>query len=98
MNTLKEGDKVPDFSSVDQDGNLVKLSDYSGKKLVVFFIQGLIPRDVRLKLVIFGIIMLNSNQKVTNFWGLAKILKKSKRVLGINIYFHFRFWQMKIMS
>ena len=37
MNTLKEGDKVPDFSSVDQDGNLVKLSDYSGKKLVVFF-------------------------------------------------------------
>lgn len=37
MNTLKEGDKVPDFSSIDQDGNLVKLSDYSGKKLVVFF-------------------------------------------------------------
>ena len=37
MNTLKEGDKVLDFSSVDQDGNLVKLSDYSGKKLVVFF-------------------------------------------------------------
>jgi len=37
MNTLKEGDKVPDFSSADQDGNLVKLSDYFGKKLVVFF-------------------------------------------------------------
>jgi peroxiredoxin Q/BCP len=37
MNTLKEGDKVPDFSSVDQDGNLIKLSNYLGKKLVVFF-------------------------------------------------------------
>lgn len=37
MNTLKEGDKVHDFQSVDQDGNLVKFSDYSGKKLVVFF-------------------------------------------------------------
>ena len=37
MHTLKEGDKVPDFSSVDQEGNLVKLSDYSGKKLIVFF-------------------------------------------------------------
>ncbi|WP_297793217.1 thioredoxin-dependent thiol peroxidase [uncultured Eudoraea sp.] len=37
MNTLKEGDKVRDFHSVDQDGNLVKFSDYSGKKLVVFF-------------------------------------------------------------
>ena len=37
MKTLKVGDKVPDFSSTDQDGNEVKLSDYKGKKLVVFF-------------------------------------------------------------
>jgi len=37
MDTLKEGDKVPDFSSKDQDGNTVNLSDYAGKKLVVFF-------------------------------------------------------------
>nr|WP_299344823.1 thioredoxin-dependent thiol peroxidase [Allomuricauda sp.] len=37
MNTLKVGDKVPDFSSKDQDGNTINLSDYKGKKLVVFF-------------------------------------------------------------
>ena len=37
MNTLKQGDKVPDFSVNDQDGNKVSLSDYKGKKLVVFF-------------------------------------------------------------
>ena len=37
MNTLKQGDKVPAFSVTDQDGNPVQLSDYSGKKLVVFF-------------------------------------------------------------
>lgn len=37
MNTLKVGDKVPEFSANDQDGNLIKLSDYAGKKLVVFF-------------------------------------------------------------
>ncbi len=37
MNMLKEGDKVPEFSSKDQDGNLINLSDYAGKKLVVFF-------------------------------------------------------------
>lgn len=37
MNMLKVGDKVPEFSSKDQDGNLVNLSDYKGKKLVVFF-------------------------------------------------------------
>lgn len=37
MKTLKAGDKVPNFSASDQDGNLVSLSDFKGKKLVVFF-------------------------------------------------------------
>ena len=37
MNMLKIGDKVPDFSAKDQDGNTINLSDYKGKKLVVFF-------------------------------------------------------------
>jgi peroxiredoxin Q/BCP len=37
MKTLKAGDKVPDFTVTDQDGNDIKLSDYRGKKLIVFF-------------------------------------------------------------
>ena len=37
MVTLKKGDKAPDFSGLDQDGNSHKLADYKGKKLVVFF-------------------------------------------------------------
>jgi len=37
MNTLKEGNKVPNFITTDQDGNTISLSDYQGKKLVVFF-------------------------------------------------------------
>ncbi|QCE42732.1 thioredoxin-dependent thiol peroxidase [Psychroserpens sp. NJDZ02] len=37
MNTLKQGDKVPNFTVNDQDGHPVSLSDYKGKKLVVFF-------------------------------------------------------------
>ena len=37
MNTLKQGDKVPNFAVNDQDGNVVSLSDYKGKKLIVFF-------------------------------------------------------------
>lgn len=40
MTTLKKGDKAPNFSAVDQDGNTHKLSDYKGKKLVVFFYPG----------------------------------------------------------
>ena len=37
MNTLKQGDIVPNFTVNDQDGNAVSLSDYKGKKLIVFF-------------------------------------------------------------
>ncbi|MEP2059419.1 thioredoxin-dependent thiol peroxidase [Maribacter litoralis] len=37
MNTLKVGDKVPSFSAKDQDGNTVNLTDFKGKKLIVFF-------------------------------------------------------------
>lgn len=37
MTTLKPGDQAPDFQSKDQDGNPVKLSDFKGKKLVLFF-------------------------------------------------------------
>ncbi|WP_036384589.1 thioredoxin-dependent thiol peroxidase [Muricauda sp. MAR_2010_75] len=37
MDMLKVGDKVPEFSAKDQDGNTINLSDYKGKKLVVFF-------------------------------------------------------------
>ncbi|MGX7668581.1 thioredoxin-dependent thiol peroxidase [Flavobacterium pedocola] len=37
MTTLQKGDKAPNFSAVDQEGLTHKLSDYKGKKLVVFF-------------------------------------------------------------
>lgn len=37
MNTLKVGDAAPSYLGTDQDGNTHQLSDYAGKKLVVFF-------------------------------------------------------------
>lgn len=37
MKTLKVGDKVPNFTAYNQDGETIKLSDYQGKKLIVFF-------------------------------------------------------------
>lgn len=37
MSMLKVGDKVPDFISKDQDGTIIKLSDYAGSKLIIFF-------------------------------------------------------------
>lgn len=35
--TLNIGDQAPDFEVNDQDGNPVKLSDYKGKKVVLYF-------------------------------------------------------------
>lgn len=34
---LKIGDKAPDFSVPDQDGNPVSLKDYKGKKVILYF-------------------------------------------------------------
>jgi peroxiredoxin Q/BCP len=34
---LKEGDKAPNFSAKDQDGNTVNLSDLKGKRVVLWF-------------------------------------------------------------
>lgn len=34
---LKEGDKAPEFSANDQDGDLVRLKDLRGKRVVLWF-------------------------------------------------------------
>jgi peroxiredoxin Q/BCP len=34
---LKEGDKAPDFSSTDQNGKTVSLSDFKGKRVALYF-------------------------------------------------------------
>jgi len=34
---IKIGDKAPDFKGTDQDGKEIKLSDFKGKKLVLYF-------------------------------------------------------------
>lgn len=41
MKILNEGDKAPAFSTKDSQGNTVKLSDYKGQRLVLYFY----PRD-----------------------------------------------------
>ena len=37
MTTLQAGDQAPAFTGTLQDGSTVSLSDYAGKKLIVFF-------------------------------------------------------------
>lgn len=37
MTKLKAGDKAPDFSGINQDGKEIKLNDFAGKKLILYF-------------------------------------------------------------
>ncbi len=37
MTHLKEGDKAPDFTGFNEKGEAISLSDYAGKKLILFF-------------------------------------------------------------
>jgi peroxiredoxin Q/BCP len=37
MGQLKEGSKAPMFEGIDQNGKIVKLTDFAGKKLVLYF-------------------------------------------------------------
>ncbi len=37
MTGLKVGDKAPEFQAEDQNGNKIKLADFKGQKLVLFF-------------------------------------------------------------
>ena len=37
MTTLKAGDKAPDFTGTNQNGETVNLKDFKGKKVVLFF-------------------------------------------------------------
>ena len=34
---MKVGDKAPDYLGTDQDGKEIRLSDYKGKKVVLYF-------------------------------------------------------------
>ena len=34
---LKKGDAAPDFAGLDQDGKKIELSDFKGKKLILYF-------------------------------------------------------------
>jgi thioredoxin-dependent peroxiredoxin len=37
MKELKEGDKAPDFTAKDETGKTISLSDFKGKKIILYF-------------------------------------------------------------
>lgn len=69
---LKEGEKAPDFKSVDQNGKPISLSDYKGKKLVLYFY----PKDDTP-----GCTMQSCNLR-DNY---AALHKKGYSILGVSV-------------
>lgn len=68
---LKEGDKAPDFSLNNQNGEKVALKDFKGKKLVLYFY----PKDLTP----------GCTQESCDFnENLAGVKKKGAEVLGVS--------------
>jgi len=103
MKHLKIGDQAPTFTSVDQDGKKVNLSDYEGKKVVFYFypkdntpgctIESCDLRDNYNYLLKQGYevigVSADSEKKHRNFIKKFKFLL----IIPINWVFVFYFWQ-----
>ena len=69
---LEAGEKAPDFTAKDQDGNKVKLSDFKGKKVVLYFY----PKDDTPGC---------TKQACSLRDGFPKLKKNNIEVLGVSI-------------
>jgi peroxiredoxin Q/BCP len=72
MKKLNVGDNAPDFSGIDQNGNTINLSDYKGKKLVLYFY----PKDNTPGCTAEACSLRD---------GYSRFLKEGYEVLGVSI-------------
>jgi peroxiredoxin Q/BCP len=71
MTHLKEGDQAPQFEGIDQDGNSIRLSDFAGKKVVLYFY----PKDNTPGCTAEACDFRDNN---------AELLKKGIQVIGVS--------------
>ena len=64
---LEVGTKAPDFALPDQNGEIHKLSDYAGKKVILYFTQRITQQAARNRLVVFQIAILSLLKMVRLF-------------------------------
>lgn len=72
MTTLKPGDPAPKFEGTDQSGNVHRLKDYKGKKLIVYFY----PKDNTPACI---------NQACSLRDNYGALLKKGYSLLGVSM-------------
>ena len=91
MKTLKEGDKVPNFTVNDQEGNPVSLTDYKGHKLVVFFY----PKANTPGCTKEACNLRDNYEELKNKGYKLLGVSENRKILKKNTISHFRYWQMK---
>ncbi len=69
---LEVGIKAPDFELPDQNGKIHRLSDYTGKKVILYFYPRIIQRDVRNRHVVFPRDTLSLPKKDAVILGVSK--------------------------
>jgi len=62
------GDVAPDFELLNQDGNPVKLSDFAGKRVILFAYP---KADTPGKPAVLETITPNLKAQILSFWALA---------------------------
>lgn len=62
---MKVGDKAPEVWGVNQEGKEVKLSDYKGRKVALYFYPKTIRRGVRPRHVVYATDMTSCVRPVT---------------------------------
>lgn len=67
MNPLKAGDKAPQFSLPDQDGEIINLSDYQGQRVLVYFYPKAMTQDVQSKHVVCVTKWIHLDKRVLKF-------------------------------
>ncbi|MEY3433057.1 MAG: hypothetical protein RL131_993, partial [Bacteroidota bacterium] len=71
MTMPKEGSKAPAFSGVDQDGEKIKLADFKGKKVALYFY----PKDDTSTCTVQACNLRD---------GYKELLKKGIEVIGVS--------------
>ena len=71
MTVLKTGDNAPDFNATDQDGNPIRLKDFKGSKLILYFY----PKDNTPGCTVEACNLRDNN---------ALLLKKGYKIVGVS--------------
>lgn len=81
---LKIGDKAPEVLGLDQNGKEVKISDFGGKKIILYFILKTVLRAVLPRHVPCATDSMTLKMPVMPWWASAKTRQNHIKTLLLN--------------